>query len=159
MGLFFLPTLSSLFNSWKLIYLGISFPTIFLLILLRYIPEAPRWLIKNKNDLEGVEKILLDAAAINDRMHFVPLNLKTELQSYADNVSKMPPPSKWIDLWKGPRAKTHFIASHLALSFYIINFMGMLLNTRSFGRDYLSINTIVTGDSIYVYIVYYNLMI
>lgn len=126
--------------------MGISFPTVVLIISLFWIPEAPRWLIKNKNDLDAVENILLEAAAINDRLYYVPENLRQELQLYADNVSKMPPPSKWLDLWKGPRAKVHFIASHLALSFYIINFMGMLLNTRSFGRDYLVVNTIVTGE-------------
>lgn len=144
-GLFFLPTLSSFFNSWGQIYLGISFPTILLIISLIWIPEAPRWLIMKKNDLDMVEKIILEAAVINDRMHFVPDNLREELQLHADSVSKLPPPAKWLDLWKGPKAKTHFIASHLALAFFIINFMGMLLNTRSFGREYLTVNTIVTG--------------
>ncbi|KAL5281705.1 hypothetical protein ACFFRR_005194 [Megaselia abdita] len=146
-GLFFLPTLSSFFTSWGQIYLGISLPTIVLIISLIWIPEAPRWLIKNKNDIAAVEKILLEAAVINDRLYFVPENLREELQLHADSVSKLPSPANWLDLWEGPRAKTHFIASHLALAFYIINFMGMLLNTRSFGRDYLAVNTIVTGVS------------
>nr|AAM11054.1 GH10729p [Drosophila melanogaster] len=39
------------------------------------------------------------------------------------------------------------VAAHLALAFFVINFMGMLLNIRSFGRDYLVPNTIAMGFS------------
>uniref|UniRef100_T1GWJ9 Major facilitator superfamily (MFS) profile domain-containing protein n=1 Tax=Megaselia scalaris TaxID=36166 RepID=T1GWJ9_MEGSC len=146
-GLFFLPTLSSFFTSWGQIYLGISFPTIILIVSLIWIPEAPRWLLKNKNDIKEVEAIILRAAEINDRKYLLPSNLRDELHLQATSLKSQPPQAKWLDLWKGPRAKTHFIASHMALAFYIINFMGMLLNTRSFGRDYLAVNTIFTGFS------------
>ncbi|XP_013115031.2 solute carrier family 22 member 13 [Stomoxys calcitrans] len=148
-GVIFLPSLSSFFNSWTHIYLGITFPTLVLTLLLQWTPESPRWLLKNGDDkaVARVADIVREGAAINDRLCKIPADLHQQLESLRVKLRSAPAPAKWLDLWKGPRATIHMLAAHLALAAFIINFMGMLLNIRSFGRDYLVPNTIAMGFS------------
>ncbi|CAD7093442.1 unnamed protein product [Hermetia illucens] len=145
-GVILLPGLSSFFSSWVHIYLAITFPTVILILLYPWIPDAPRWLLK-RDRVEEVERILIESAGINDRMWMVPQNLHEELETLANSLKSEPPPANWWSLWTGPRAKTHLIAAHIAWTVYVTNFNGMLLNIRSFGREYLNINTIFTGIS------------
>ncbi|XP_061393407.1 solute carrier family 22 member 13 [Musca vetustissima] len=149
LGVIFLPSLSAFFNSWTHIYLGITFPTLFLTLLLQWTPESPRWLLKNgcDKDVARVEAIIREGAGINDRLCKIPADFHHQLQQLREKLRSAPAPAKWLDLWKGPRAKVHMIAAHLALAAFIINFMGMLLNIRSFGRDYLVPNTVAMGFS------------
>uniref|UniRef100_T1PES5 Major Facilitator Superfamily protein n=1 Tax=Musca domestica TaxID=7370 RepID=T1PES5_MUSDO len=149
LGVIFLPSLSAFFNSWTHIYLGITFPTLFLTLLLQWTPESPRWLLKNgcDKDVERVEAIVREGASINDRLCKIPPDFHQQLRNLREKMRSAPAPAKWLELWKGPRAKVHMIAAHLALSAFIINFMGMLLNIRSFGRDYLVPNTVAMGFS------------
>lgn len=147
-GLFLLPGLASFFQNWTQIYLGITFPTLVLILLLNWTPDSPRWLLKNGNDLSKVEKIIREAAEINDRMYKIPVDFTEQLNIQSNSFKNNPPKeAKWIELWSGPRAKTNFVAAHIALAVFIINFMGMLLNIRSFGRDYLVLNTVIMGFS------------
>lgn len=147
LGVIFLPSLSAFFHSWTHIYLGITFPTLILTLLLQWTPESPRWLLKNGNDkdVDRVAAIIKDGAAMNDRLDKIPADFTQQLQALRDKMRSAPAPAKWLDLWKGPRAKIHMVAAHLALAAFIINFMGMLLNIRSFGRDYLVPNTVAMG--------------
>eukprot|EP00099_Drosophila_melanogaster_P023164 NP_650849.1 uncharacterized protein Dmel_CG4462 [Drosophila melanogaster] len=149
-GVILLPGLSSFFNSWSLIYVGITFPTIMLILLLYWTPDSPRWLLRHAADrfsIDNVEQILREGAAINDRSFKIPPDFRQQLEQLSERLKAQPPPAPWTELWKGKRAKTHMVAAHLALAFFVINFMGMLLNIRSFGRDYLVPNTIAMGFS------------
>ncbi|XP_037730343.1 solute carrier family 22 member 13 [Drosophila subpulchrella] len=149
-GVILLPGLSSFFNSWSLIYVGITFPTIMLILLLYWTPDSPRWLLRHAVDrfsIDNVEEIVRGGAAINDRTFKIPPDFRLQLEQLSERLKAAPPPAPWRELWKGKRAKTHMVAAHLALAFFVINFMGMLLNIRSFGRDYLVPNTIAMGFS------------
>jgi len=148
-GVILLPGLSSFFNSWSLIYVGITFPTIMLILLLYWTPDSPRWLLRHAVDrfsIDNVEEIVREGAAINDRTFKIPPDFRLQLEQLSERLKAAPAPAPWRDLWKGKRAKTHMVAAHLALAFFVINFMGMLLNIRSFGRDYLVPNTIAMGE-------------
>ena len=142
-----MPSLSAFFNSWTHIYLGITFPTFFLTVLLQWTPESPRWLLKNGDDrvVKRVAAIVQEGAAINDRLDKIPDDFEQQLNNLRAKLKSAPAPAKWLELWQGPRAKVHMMAAHLALAAFIINFMGMLLNLRSFGRDYLVPNTVAMG--------------
>ncbi|KAH8369120.1 hypothetical protein KR009_002012 [Drosophila setifemur] len=147
-GVILLPGLSSFFNSWSLIYVGITFPTVLLIALLYWTPDSPRWLLRHAADrfaIDQVEEIVREGAAINDRTFKIPPDFRQQLEQLGERLKAQPPPAPWCKLWVGKRAKTHMIAAHLALAFFVINFMGMLLNIRSFGRDYLVPNTIAMG--------------
>ncbi|XP_043651388.1 solute carrier family 22 member 13 [Drosophila teissieri] len=149
-GVILLPGLSSFFNSWSLIYVGITFPTVMLILLLYWTPDSPRWLLRHAVDrfsIDNVEEIVREGAAINDRSFKIPPDFRMQLEQLSERLKAQPPPAPWRELWKGKRAKTHMVAAHLALAFFVINFMGMLLNIRSFGRDYLVPNTIAMGFS------------
>ncbi|EDV48436.1 solute carrier family 22 member 13 [Drosophila erecta] len=149
-GVILLPGLSSFFNSWSLIYVGITFPTVMLILLLYWTPDSPRWLLRHAVDrfsIDNVEQIVREGAAINDRTFKIPPDFRMQLEQLSERLKAQPPPAPWKELWKGKRAKTHMVAAHLALAFFVINFMGMLLNIRSFGRDYLVPNTIAMGFS------------
>jgi len=74
-GVILLPGLSSFFNSWSLIYVGITFPTIMLILLLYWTPDSPRWLLRHAADrfsIDNVEQIVREGAAINDRTFKIP---------------------------------------------------------------------------------------
>ncbi|XP_055905941.1 solute carrier family 22 member 13 [Eupeodes corollae] len=147
-GLFLLPGLASFFRNWTQIYLGITFPTLVLIFLLNWTPDSPRWLLRKAKDTSQCEQIIRDAAKINDRTYKIPVDFSDQLRIQAESLKNNPPrEASWVELWTGPRAKTHLIAAHIALAVFIINFMGMLLNIRSFGRDYLVLNTIIMGFS------------
>lgn len=143
-----LPGLSAFFNSWSLIYVGITFPTVLLILLLYWTPDSPRWLLRRAADrfaIDQVEEIVREGAAINDRTFKIPPDFRQQLEQLSEQLKAQPAPAPWRQLWVGKRAKTHMVAAHLALAFFVINFMGMLLNIRSFGRDYLVPNTIAMG--------------
>lgn len=118
-------------------------------MLLQWTPESPRWLLKNGDDkvINRVADIVREGAAINHRIDKIPEDFLQQLQNLRTKMKSVPAPAKWLELWQGPRAKVHMIAAHLALAAFIINFMGMLLNMRSFGRDYLVPNTVAMGMS------------
>ena len=128
--------------------MGITFPTLLLMLLLQWTPNSPRWLLKNgdRSELNAVENLIRKAAEINQRTCRIPNDLNDQLRQLQLSLKSQGAPAKWTQLWQGKRAKTHMIASHLALAAFIINFMGMLLNIRSFGRDYLVPNTIIMGE-------------
>lgn len=147
-GVIFLPSLAAFYHSWSHIYLGITFPTILMTLLLIWTPDSPRWLLKNvsnDNVVNVVEHSVREAAYINDRLYKIPVNFNQQLQELRQKLRSSEPPARFTELWRGPRAATNMIAAHISLSCFIINFMGMLLNIRSFGRDYIIPNTVAMG--------------
>lgn len=117
-----------------------------LLIIDRWIPNSPRWLIAHGRIAEA-KACLLESAEYNEKMHIVPSDLDHLLHQQAADVQSQPPPAGWWSLWKGPRAVRHMICVHLAWSIYIVVYYGMLLNIRSFSRDHLEVNTIIAGKA------------
>ncbi|XP_039970691.1 solute carrier family 22 member 13 [Bactrocera tryoni] len=147
LGVILLPGISSFFNNWSQLYLGITFPTVILLFLLQWTPESPRWLLKNGNehDVYRVERMIRKAVDINERTFLIPDDFRQQIEKLRETLRSQKPPATWLQLWRGPRAKHYMLAAHVALACYIVNYMGMLLNLRSFGRDYRVPNTIAMG--------------
>lgn len=143
-GVLLLALIGYLLKDWQHIYLAISLPTTFYIVLWAYIPDSPRWLLKNGRADEAKE-ILLMAARINKRKHMVPVNLDDRLLKKTVELSEEPKPLGWWSLWVGPKAALTMIALYLAWPIYFINYNGMLLNIRAFGRDYLYWNTVFAG--------------
>ncbi|XP_054725149.1 solute carrier family 22 member 13 [Anastrepha obliqua] len=147
LGVILLPGISSFFQNWSELYLGITFPTVILLFLLQWTPESPRWLLKNgkEHDVYRVERMLRKAVDINERTFLIPDDFRQQLEKLRESLRTQKPPATWLQLWRGPRAKYYMLAAHIALACYIVNYMGMLLNLRSFGRNYRVPNTIAMG--------------
>lgn len=144
--------------------MAISYPTIILVVLwrfvqqfpiliapnnpnlfdIRWIPNSPRWLIAHGRIAEA-KACLLESALYNEKLHMVPSDLDHLLHQQAASIQSEPPPAGWWSLWKGPRAVRHMICVHLAWSIYIVVYYGMLLNIRAFSRDHLEVNTIIAG--------------
>lgn len=109
-----------------------------------WIADSPRWLLLHGR-VEEAQKILVQSAKCNDRMHLVPNNLEQLLQQQAHQIQNEPPPAGWWSLWKGEKAVRHMVCVHLCWSIYIVVYYGMLLNIRAFSRDHLEINTVIAG--------------
>ncbi|XP_067616056.1 organic cation transporter protein isoform X2 [Eurosta solidaginis] len=146
-GVILLPGLSSYFKNWSHIYLGITFPTLILLLLLQWTPESPRWLLKhgNNQDVYRVEHMIRKAVDINERTFLMPDDFRQQLEKLRESLRSQKPPASWLELWRGPRAIHYMLAAHIGFACYIVNYMGMLLNIRAFGRDYRVPNTITMG--------------
>ncbi|XP_059610465.1 organic cation transporter protein isoform X1 [Phlebotomus argentipes] len=143
-GVILLPGMASFVNNWSQLYMAISFPTFLLVILHRWIPDSPRWLIA-RNRITEAKAILEEAVRINGKQNALPRDLEHLLQVQAASCLEGPPPPNWWSLWEGHRAKRHMISIHLIWSIYIVTYYGMLLNIRVFGREHLEANTIVAG--------------
>lgn len=145
-GVIMLPGVASFSKSWTFLYMAISWPTVILIYLWRWIPDSPRWMIQRGRVLEA-KAILQDCIEINGTRHCLPHDIDQQLQLQAITSMEAAPPSGWWSLWKGPRAYRHMICVHLCWSLYIVVYYGMLLNIRSFSREHLEINTIIAGCS------------
>ncbi|XP_031635392.1 solute carrier family 22 member 8-like [Contarinia nasturtii] len=144
-GVILLPLLAHLVKSWSHLYLAISWPTVVLIILWRWIPNSPRWLLANGR-IDEVRDILIESAIVNDRKNVLPSNLEFLLRQQAYNMQNQLPPAGWWTLWKGPTASfRNMVCVHICWSIYIITYYGMLLNIRSFSREHLEINTMIAG--------------
>ncbi|KAH8360013.1 hypothetical protein KR093_010185, partial [Drosophila rubida] len=150
LGVILLPGLAVGAHSWRQIYIGITSLPFIIVLLLPWLPDSPRWLLQRSLCLdaavEHVMQLLLQAASLNERNHKIPSDLATQLQHLGEKLRAQAPPARWLELWHGHRrAKLHMLATHMALATFLIGHMGLLLNIRSFGRDYLSPNTIAIG--------------
>ena len=126
--------------------MAISFPTLALIVLHRWIPDSPRWFLK-RGLVAETKEILIDSARINNCLDTLPNDLDKLLQIQAAATLEEPPPAGWWCMWDTLRVKINLIAVHLAWSLYIIIYYGMLLNIRIFGRKFLQVNTVVAGLS------------
>ncbi|XP_034115225.2 LOW QUALITY PROTEIN: solute carrier family 22 member 3 [Drosophila albomicans] len=150
LGIIVLPAIAVGAHSWRQIYIGITSLPFIIVLLLPWLPDSPRWQLQRSVSLdaavEHVMNLLHYAASINDRNSKIPYDLEIQLQHLGEKLRAQPPPARWLELWHGhKRAKLHMLATHMALATFLIGHMGLLLNIRSFGRDYLSPNTMVVG--------------
>ncbi|XP_055923804.1 organic cation transporter-like protein isoform X2 [Eupeodes corollae] len=143
-GVIMLPGVASFSKSWTYLYMAISWPTVILIYLWRWIPDSPRWMIQRGRVLEA-KTILQDCIEMNGTRYCLPHDIDQQLQLQAITSMEQDPPSGWWSLWKGPHAIRHMICVHLCWSLYIVVYYGMLLNIRSFSREHLEINTIIAG--------------
>lgn len=146
-GVIILPGIAYLFPDWTIIYLNITFPTFAYIILWFIIPDSPRWLIR-RGKVEETKKVLLQCVRVNRHEYKLPSEADYRLQGLAAAMKKEPPPAGWMALWKGQRAAMTMVALHVAWPVYVTLYMGMLLNIKSFGREYLTPNTILMGKQI-----------
>lgn len=146
-GVLLLALIGYALHDWQHIYLAISLPTTFYIVLWAWIPDSPRWLLKHGR-IDEARMVLIDAAHMNNRKFMVPINLNDRLKEKAAEMNEAPAPLGWWPLWVGPKAAATMVALHLAWPIYFINYNGMLLNIRAFGREYLYVNTALAGECV-----------
>lgn len=143
-GVIVLPGVSLLASNWTQIYWLISLPLVIYILIWHFIPDSPTWHCQHGNYVE-VRKILEQAVSMNGTVKIMPEDLEDQIKAQAE-ATVYEPPMLWADIFEGkPETLQHMIAAHLAWACFVINFMGMTLNIRAFGRDYLTVNTIVVG--------------
>lgn len=109
------------------------------------IPDSPRWHLRHDN-IDNVKNILLNAAKVNDRLYLVPHNLDHQINvQAAANLKTID--ANWWSLWPDRKSIITMVMLHTAWAIYVTNYNGMLLNIRAFGRDFLTINTVMAGLS------------
>ncbi|XP_073822110.1 organic cation transporter protein isoform X2 [Musca autumnalis] len=145
-GVILLPGVASFFDSWTYLYMAISWPTVILIYLWRWIPDSPRWMVARGRVMEA-KQILIECAEYNGTRHTLPHDIDQQLELQAQTAMDAPPPAGWWSLWKGKKAVRHMVCVHLCWSIYIVVYYGMLLNIRSFSRDHLHVNTVIAGIS------------
>ncbi|XP_075145197.1 organic cation transporter protein isoform X2 [Haematobia irritans] len=145
-GVILLPGVASFFSSWSDLYMAISWPTVILIYLWRWIPDSPRWMIARGRVMEA-KQILIDCADYNGTRYSLPHDIDQQLELQAQTAMDAPPPAGWWSIWKGEKAIRHMVCVHLCWSIYIVVYYGMLLNIRSFSREHLQINTVIAGIS------------
>lgn len=144
-GVLILALLGYYMRNWTEIYLVISLPTAFYIIVWHWVPDAPRWMLRHGRTFEA-RQVLVSAATTNNRKYVVPIDLDEKLAKTAFEMSNEPKSLGWWSLWAGPKAAVTMIALHLAWAIYVTNYNGMLLNIRAFGRDLLYLNTALAGE-------------
>ncbi|XP_005188240.1 organic cation transporter-like protein isoform X2 [Musca domestica] len=145
-GVIMLPGVASFFDSWTYLYMAISWPTVILIYLWRWIPDSPRWMVARGRVMEA-KQILIECAEYNGTRHSLPHDIDQQLELQAQTAMDAPPPAGWWSLWKGEKAVRHMVCVHLCWSIYIVVYYGMLLNIRSFSREHLQVNTVIAGIS------------
>ncbi|XP_062555790.1 organic cation transporter protein-like [Armigeres subalbatus] len=148
-GVMMLPGVASFWSSWSQLYLAISLPTFILIILHRWIPDSPRWLVKHGRVREA-QWYLLECAKFNNNEVSIPTDFDHQLKSYSEAAIEQPEPDSWWKIWEEKASTKNLICVHLAWSLFIVVYYGMLLNIRAFGRDHLRINTLIAGLSEFI---------
>lgn len=144
-GVILLPLMSTWWESWATVYVAISLPVICIILLYYWIPDSPRWLLK-QGRVDEAMKVLLDAAKFNKKTDFVVEDLEKQLQLMADTMKAAPPEPTLIEIWEGPPGvKRKLFAAHICWSIYLSLHFGLLLHVRAMGRNFLEINTIFSG--------------
>ena len=90
-------------------------------------------------------EILIESAKLNERYHIIPRDLEHQLGIQSKLEMEEPTPPPYWSIWREPNVRVKLTACHLAWSIYIVVYYAFLLNIRTYGRDYLEINTIVAG--------------
>lgn len=142
-----MPFLSFLCPDWSDLYLLISLPTIFYVLLWILIPDSPRWLLTH-GYLDRTKEVLRQADRINRTSNILnDADLELRLKADMTAAEKQAKPETWWSLWHDHRDFLNMTAVHSAWAIYVTNYNGMLLNVKAFGRDFLSVNTILMGTS------------
>lgn len=146
-GVILLPAVSSWWESWRLVYVSISLPTLTLIILHYWIPDSPRWLLKN-GKVKEAKTILLEAAKVNGKKDFSKEDLDKQLNELADVMSADSPEPTLLSIWRTPFViQVKLFIAHIGWSVYLMLYFGYLLNVRAMGRKYLEVNTVIAGIS------------
>lgn len=146
-GVCLLPLVGSIWDSWRLVYVAISLPTISLFFIYPWIPDSPSWLIKHGRSKEALT-VILHAAHVNKSLLDENL-IKNELNNLLREIGNGPEvePSVW-SIWKGNiRHKINLLVAHAGWSVYLSLYFASLLHVRALGRNYLEMNTFVAGVS------------
>lgn len=149
LGVIVLPLLAYIMPDWSNLYLMISLPTCLYVMLWMLIPESPRWLLMH-GEPELAKAELLRGAAYNGRqVDESPAALDERLRAYVINGKKEQEQDgrNWWSLWRGRHSVIAIVAAHIAWAVYVTNYNGMLLNVKAYGRDFLSLNTVIMGTS------------
>lgn len=146
-GIMLLPVLDYFSKSWTEIYVFLSTPTVILIGLYRWIPDAPRWLLAHGKVSEA-QMILEEASRINNKpLILTKEEIEIRLKSMSEKLINAPKEPSFWQLWEGKGVTKNLICICLAWSVYIIIYYGFLLNVRPYGRDYLEPNTAICGVS------------
>ncbi|KAJ6649208.1 Organic cation transporter protein [Pseudolycoriella hygida] len=146
-GVILLPGISSWWSDWSTIYLAISLPTVALIILYYWIPDSPRWLLKNGKVLEALQ-VLKDAAKVNSTNNFSEDDLSKQLKELAELMRYDSPQPTLLSLWNVSfPIKLKLFFAHVGWSVYLMLYYASLLNVRAMGRAYLEVNTAIAGIS------------
>ncbi|TDG46930.1 hypothetical protein AWZ03_006634 [Drosophila navojoa] len=148
-GVLLLPAIAAFAQSWRQVYVGITSLPVVIVLLLPWLPESPRWLLQRAEPttaVEQVQQLLQQAARTNERCSRLPDDLCLQLELLGERLRSQPPAARWLELWHGhPHAKLHMLATHMALATFLVSHLGLLLSVRSFGRDYVTPNTMFAG--------------
>nr|XP_029712116.1 solute carrier family 22 member 8-like [Aedes albopictus] len=145
-GVIMLPGIASLATSWNELYMAISLPTFVYIILHKWIPDSPRWLLKHGRVQEAKE-LLLGAAKSNGTEDSISIDFDHQLKSFSETASVQPEPEAWWTIWKEKGSTKNLICIHLAWGLFCTAYYGMLLNIAAFGREKIEFNTVVAGTS------------
>lgn len=146
-GVILLPFVGGFWDSWSLIYIAITLPTISLIAIYNWIPDSPRWLLKHGRAVEAME-ILIEAGRVNDKKDFTEDELLKKLTTLSEEMMNSPPKPTLFSIWKGPEVmRFKLFAAHIGWSIYLMLYFTSLLHVRAMGRDYLKANTIIAGVS------------
>lgn len=146
-GVILLPLVASYWDSWTLVYVGITLPTFILMFIYPLIPDSPRWLVKHGKVDEALN-VMMTAAKINGKNDFTKDELELELKNLATQALNDPPEAEWVSIWEGNFShKWRLFVAHVSWSVYLMLYFTYLLHVRAMGRIYLRTNTIIAGIS------------
>lgn len=144
-GVMLLPLASTFWNSWRLVYVAITLPTLSLFLTYFWLPDSPRWLLKHEK-VDEAAKVMLEAARVNRKSNFNQEDLVNDLIEICAEMKKAPPePTIW-SIWEGDfQHKRAMFAAHIGWSTYLSLYFASLLHVRAMGRNFLEVNTIICG--------------
>lgn len=108
------------------------------------IPDSPTWLLKH-GKINEAKHYLFDAIHVNGQSSQLDNDLDILLENQIGAYAKEIKHQNWWSLWCNRKETILLIALHTAWAVDVTNYNGMLLNIRVFGREYLTINTIICG--------------
>lgn len=144
-GVILLPLVSTFWDSWSLIYVDITAPTLLLMLAYFWLPDSPRWLLKY-GKVEEALNIMLEAAKVNGKTDFNKEDLEKDLREISATLRKAPPEPSMLSIWEGnSRHKLAMLAAHLGWSAFLSLYYASTLHVRAMDQNYLEINTIIIG--------------
>lgn len=144
-GVMLLPGVASFWSSWSQLYLAISLPTFLLVILHRWIPDSPRWLLKHGRVREA-KMYLLDAARCNGTEDCISSDFDQQLKTFSEVAVEQPDPDPWWSIWDKGFSK-NLVCVHTAWAVFYTVYYAALVNITAFGREHIQINTVIAGAS------------
>ncbi|XP_068086277.1 organic cation transporter protein isoform X2 [Anabrus simplex] len=130
-GVILLAVISYLVDNWRELQYAITLPTAAILILYRWIPNSPRWLLNN-GEMEAARELLERALMVNGDP-----NPKVPILSPPIACSRM----------EGSRTSWRVLISlHVAWATTVVTYYGALLNIKNVGEE-LHVNTAIAGSA------------